>query len=172
MVARNRTRTRRLAAAGLAVVALPVGVAHLAVNAVPVTHAGSVQQPISFATTLVLEDAKVNVAHAGEYQFLAMRASLSAPSGPIGGATLVFRVAGVTVCTATTNNSGHTNCPSSERFPGDAFEPVGADPLTYPYTVAFAGSGSLAASTASGHLSATVGNGHAIADPAPKPSGN
>lgn len=51
--ARPRSRIARRVGQGAALALLaPVGIAHLAVNTVPVTHAGQVEQSISLPTTL------------------------------------------------------------------------------------------------------------------------
>ncbi|MGN6252133.1 MAG: hypothetical protein ACTHNS_10010 [Marmoricola sp.] len=152
---------RRLALGGIFAVLVPLSVAHLAENALPVTYAGQVEQAVDLSQPVQLSapTAKVNVAHADTYQFTNMRAGLTGPSGSVAGATIVFRVADVVVCTDTTNNNGEALCSSNEQFDRALFHPTDVDPLTYPYTATFAGYPPLAAATATGSLQKITGNG-------------
>src|SRR5690242_6743301 len=115
MRARLSRRSRRFALGGLAFVLLPVGLAHLAENTVPVTNAGVTEQPVSIPSPLTLQDAKVNVAQAGYYQFTNLDATLFVDGSPVQGATVVFLVAGFPVCTGATNNKGLVNCASNDK---------------------------------------------------------
>lgn len=156
----RRVRPVRVFAVGLLVALLvPVGLAHLAQNSLPVTYAGQVMVPtgLTFRTSLSVQAAKVDVAHQDTYQFTNMKATLTGPSGPVQGATIVFRVADVDVCTGTTNHNGEATCSSNEQFDRTRFHPTGADPLTYPYTATFAGDPPLAASTGTGSLQSATG---------------
>lgn len=152
---------RRIASGGVLALLLPVSIAHLAANVMPATYAGQVEQAVDLTTptSLSVDDAKVNVAHDAAYQFTNMKATLTGPSGPVAGATIVFRVADVVVCTDTTNHNGEAICSSDDQFDRTLFHPTGADPLTYPYTATFAGDPPLAASTATGSLQKLTGNG-------------
>lgn len=132
MRARLRRKSRRYALCGLAFLLLPVGLAHLATNAVPVTYAGVANQPISMPTTLSLEGAKVNVAQDDYYQFTNLKATLSFNGNPVDGATVAFKVAGVPVCTQTTKNNGDAICPSSDQIDRSEF-PDSVDPTTFEY---------------------------------------
>jgi uncharacterized membrane protein len=160
MLRRTRTMSaRRVIMACLALLLLPVGLAHMAVNAVPTTYVGEAEAAVVVPTTLTLDDAKVNVAHDAEYQFLNMKATLLSNGTAVRGAMVTFKVAGVTVCIEETNANGRAICPGNGRFPVDRFEPPAVDPTTYPYTATFAGSGPHQPATGSAHLTKVVGDG-------------
>src|SRR5690348_1611025 len=108
-------RSRRFALAGLVVMLLPVGVAHLAENSVPVTYAGVAEQSITIPRVLVLQDAKVNVAQPDYYQFTNLKATLTSNGAPVEGTAVVFKVADVPVCTGITDKNGVVNCPSNDK---------------------------------------------------------
>lgn len=153
-------RTRRLAVA-LLVTMIPVGAAYLAQNSVTVSYTDQVNLIVipPRQAAIGMNGGKVNVAHAGTYQFTNMKATLTGPSGPAPDATIVFRVAGVVVCTETTKTSGEAICTSNRQFDRSLFHPVGADPLSYPYTATFAGSSALEGVTVTGTLEKDTGNG-------------
>ena len=136
---RNRRTSSRFAwrrpAQGAALLLLvPVGVAHLAANSVPVTGAGVTEQALSFPTSLALTNATY------DGQLTGISARLTSAFGPISGAKIVFRMAGEPVCTALTSNTGVAAC---NPAPSDG---------QGPYTAAFDGLGSFQPSQANGHI--------------------
>ncbi|MGH3413862.1 MAG: hypothetical protein ACRDPH_12365 [Marmoricola sp.] len=152
-----RMRNRRIcrAAAGGAVVAalLPVGMAHLAGNTVPVTHAGETDVAVSITpapTTLVLHDADVDLTRPNAYRFDSMQATLTSGGVAVQGVNVTFRVEHVPVCTATTGRDGGATCSPHGWFDRSLFQPAGADPTSY--TATSAGTDTLGADTGSAHL--------------------
>lgn len=155
---RRGHRTHQIMLLGLLAL-MPVGAAYLAQNSLPASYTGQVHVAVTppQQSSLSVQAAKVDVAHQDTYQFTNMKATLTGPSGPVQGATIVFRVADVDVCTGTTNHNGEATCSSNEQFDRTRFHPTGADPLTYPYTATFAGDPPLAASTGTGSLQRATG---------------
>jgi hypothetical protein len=146
MRARRLRRGRQFALGGLLVLLIPVGVAHLAQNTVPVTYAGQteVSIPSSVSTEIAAaSNAKVNVAQDQDYyQFTNLSATLSFDGGPIEGATMLFTVPGtgstaVPVCSDVTDKHGDATCSSDVRA---LVAKIGSTPPTQ-FTVSFAGLG-------------------------------
>src|SRR5690242_14692487 len=111
MRSRSMSRMRGLAVGCLTVMLAPVGVAHLAQNSVPVTHAGAVEQAISVQTQLFTEDAKVNVAQEGGkeyYHFIDLKAVLTYDGQSVNGEPIIFTAGGVTICTGSTDTQAVT----------------------------------------------------------------
>lgn len=149
----TRSLRRRLSLAALVALLVPVGLARMAENTVDPSYAGTVEMSVKLGvdTSLALDDAKVNVAQ-GSYRFQNMKATLTQTSdgAPVEGATIVFKVASVAVCTDTTNQKGQVNCQANTRFDPSTF-PATTDPTTLPYTAEFAGgSGYLPAAATAG----------------------
>lgn len=79
----------------------------------------------------------MDVAQPDYYQFTNLKATLTFDGAPVEGATVVFEVAGVPVCTDVTNNSGFVNCPSNDKPARSEFPD--ADPLTFTYVAVVSG---------------------------------
>ena len=154
MRSKSMSRARGLAVGSLTVLLVPVGMAHLAQNSVPVTHAGAVEQAISVETQLTLEDAKVNVAQEGGkeyYHFIDLKAVLAYDGQPINDEPIVFTADGVTICTRTTDTQAVTHgqglATCNAKEPVESFSDV---PSTFQAT--FAGDPPLEGSSAEGAL--------------------
>lgn len=132
----RRARRRRgfavLGAVSLA--ALPVGLAHLASNAVPVTRAGEVTRPVVIPAELTAVPGRVVVDPLGQPVLDGLAASVVSGGVPIYGLELEFVVSGETVCAASTDARGFVSCPG-----------VPAPSATRPgtYVVEYAGAGAL-----------------------------
>ena len=159
MRARSARRSRRLALGGALMLLVPVGVAHLAENAVPVTHAGVSENAVTIPTGLTILSGKVNVAHEGQFQFQTLKARLTFDGGPVANETLDFYIGRTKVCSAVTQGEGKAICSSDRIFSTSDFAGLGSDPLAYPYRVVFGGDGSLLASTTVGSLEKETGTG-------------
>lgn len=157
MRAKLSSRSRRFALGGLVVMLLPVGLAHLAENAVPVTHAGVTETSVTIARSLTLQDAKVNVAQQDYYQFTNLKATLTFNGDPVEGATVVFKVADVPVCTGVTDKSGVANCPSNDK-PARSEFPAG-DPLSFTYVAVVSGGPLDGLESSPAHLEKITGGG-------------
>lgn len=164
MRGRSRRKSRRFALGGLVFLTLPFGLAHLATNSVPVTHAGSADVPVSLSTTVALVDvgnAKINVAQEngkGYYHFIDLKAQLAYNGQAINGEPIIFTAGGVTICTTdaqtTTHGQGMATC--NDKVAVDSFS---SRPTTF--TATFAGDPPLQASDATGTLTVVADNSNA-----------
>ena len=132
---------------------LPVGLAHLATNSVPVTYAGATEVPIGLPTSVTLVDvgdAKVNVAQENGkdyYHFIDLQAHLASNGQSVNDEPVIFTVGGIAICTGDkqtiTRGQGLATC--NDKIPVDSFTTV---PSTF--TATFAGDPPLQSSHADG----------------------
>jgi hypothetical protein len=88
----------------------PVGLAHLARNAVPVTRAGQMVLTVDPQLALTATPALVDRGSSGLLSTDDLSARLTSSGSPVGGASIVFVVAGREVCTSVTDAAGVATC--------------------------------------------------------------
>lgn len=131
-------RTRGLALGTVAILAMPVGFAHMAQNSLPISHAGRMDLDARISTTLTAREASY-VASSRTVRYTA--ATLRHASAPLSSAPIDFWVGDRRVCEGVlTNARGQATC--------TAPYPAGAST----YRVVFKGLGAFQPSEATGRL--------------------
>jgi hypothetical protein len=119
---------------------IPVMVAHLAQNTVPVTYAGVTKQPVVVPHSLTAGDAFVSVvdADSGSLHLLHMSATFSRNNQPVKGAAVTFTYDGYTVTCPnpkTTQGDGAAHCTGDITDANAAPFDIAALPDTYTATI-------------------------------------
>ncbi|MGH3497100.1 MAG: hypothetical protein ACRDP1_06525 [Nocardioidaceae bacterium] len=154
-----RVRRRRLLLLAIPVsVFVTAGTAYQASNTVDPSYAGTSHVAISVPTNLSATDkAKINVAQAsgpqGYYHFTNLSAALTSNGTGVSNERVMFTVAGVVVCSATTNSTGSASCPSDVKV--DTSEFPSGQPRAF--TATFAGDGSLPPASSTAAFSKVTG---------------